>query len=55
MENATAFSDDLLRQLMAVGQVDIVVGVPTLNNAATIADVAARCTGLPATFPARAR
>jgi glucosylglycerate synthase len=28
-------SDDLLRQLMAVGQVDVVVGVPTLNNAAT--------------------
>ena len=32
--------DDLLRQLMAVGQVDIVVGLPTLNNAGTIADAA---------------
>ena len=31
----------LLRQLMAVGQVDILVGLPTLNNAATVVDVAA--------------
>jgi hypothetical protein len=30
-------SDDLLRSLVAVGQVDILVGVPTLNNAPTIA------------------
>ena len=39
MENETAFSDALLRQLIAVGQVDILVGLPTLNNAATITDV----------------
>ena len=39
MENETALSDALLRQLIAVGQVDILVGLPTLNNAATIADV----------------
>jgi hypothetical protein len=32
-------SDDLLRQLMATGHVDILVGVPTLNNAATVVDV----------------
>jgi hypothetical protein len=32
-------SDALLRQLMAVGQVDVVVGLPTLNNAATVIDV----------------
>lgn len=37
MPHATLLSDDLLRRLMAVGQVDIVVGVPTLNNAGTIA------------------
>ena len=39
MENETTFSDALLRQLIAVGQVDILVGLPTLNNAATISDV----------------
>ena len=32
-------SDALLRQLIAVGQVDILVGLPTLNNAATVAEV----------------
>jgi hypothetical protein len=32
-------SDDLLRQLVATGHVDILVGVPTLNNAATVVDV----------------
>ena len=35
----SALSDALLRQLMAVGQVDILVGLPTLNNAATVVDV----------------
>jgi hypothetical protein len=35
----SALSDALLRQLIAVGQVDILVGLPTLNNAATVADV----------------
>ena len=29
-------SDDLLRQLVAVGQVDLLVGLPTVNNASTI-------------------
>jgi hypothetical protein len=32
-------SDELVHELMAVGQVDILVGIPTLNNAATIAGV----------------
>jgi glucosylglycerate synthase len=36
----TALTDDLLRQLVSVGQVDILVGIPTFNNAATVSDVA---------------
>jgi hypothetical protein len=32
-------SDELLRQLIAVGQVDVIVGVPTFNNAPTVAHV----------------
>jgi hypothetical protein len=32
-------SDELLRQLIAVGQVDVIVGVPTYNNAPTVAPV----------------
>ena len=40
MEHESILSDALLRQLMAVGQVDILVGLPTLNNAATVVDVA---------------
>lgn len=40
MEHESTLSDALLRQLMAVGQVDVLVGLPTLNNAATILDVA---------------
>jgi len=32
-------SDELLRQLMAVGEVDVLVGLPTLNNASTVAGV----------------
>jgi hypothetical protein len=39
LEHESALSDTLLRQLMAVGQVDILVGLPTLNNAATVTDV----------------
>ena len=39
MENESTLSDALLRQLIAVGQVDILVGLPTLNNAATIVNV----------------
>jgi hypothetical protein len=48
-------SDDLLRQLVAVGHVDILVGVPTLNNASTIVEVVrAAQAGLGRYFP-RAR
>ena len=39
VENQSTLSDALLRQLIAVGQTDILVGLPTLNNAATIVDV----------------
>ncbi|MEP7027195.1 MAG: hypothetical protein ABI960_01240 [Candidatus Eisenbacteria bacterium] len=39
MARSSILSDELLRQLVAVGQVDILVGVPTFNNAATIQSV----------------
>jgi glucosylglycerate synthase len=39
VEQESTLSDALLRQLIAVGQVDILVGLPTLNNASTIVDV----------------
>ncbi len=39
METESTLPDVLLRQLIAVGQVDVLVGLPTLNNAATIIDV----------------
>ena len=39
MDTDSALPDSLLRQLIAVGQVDVLVGLPTLNNAATIVDV----------------
>ena len=32
-------SDDLLRQFIAVGQVDVIVGLPTHNNASSVTDV----------------
>src|SRR5258706_5106892 len=38
-DDESTLSDALLRQLMAVGHVDIMVGLPTLNNAATIVEV----------------
>lgn len=45
-------NDDLLRQLIAVGQVDIVVGVPAFNHAATIAaTLRAAEAGLATAFP----
>jgi len=40
VEHQSILSDALLRQLMAVGQVDILVGLPTLNNSSTVVDVA---------------
>lgn len=39
MDTESSLPDALLRQLIAVGQVDVLVGLPTLNNAATIIDV----------------
>jgi glycosyltransferase involved in cell wall biosynthesis len=39
VEYQSTLSDAFLRQLMAVGQVDVLVGLPTLNNAATVVDV----------------
>jgi hypothetical protein len=39
VELQSTLSDGLIRQLMAVGQVDVLVGLPTLNNAATVLDV----------------
>jgi hypothetical protein len=39
VSDETILSDDLLRQITAAGEVDILVGVPTLNNSDTIARV----------------
>lgn len=41
MAEETLLSDDFLRQLINVGEVDILVGLPTHNNAKTIAPVVA--------------
>lgn len=39
MTRATLLSDELVSHLVAVGQVDILVGVPTLDNASTVGRV----------------
>ena len=39
MSDETLLTDDVLRQITAAGEVDILVGVPTLNNHDTIARV----------------
>jgi hypothetical protein len=39
VDTDSTLPDALLRQLIAVGQVDVLVGLPTSNNAATIVDV----------------
>ena len=39
MAHDSLLSDELLQHLMAVGHVDVLVGVPTLNNATTIRPV----------------
>lgn len=36
MPPESLFTDELLRQLMAVGQVDVLVGIPTYNNATSV-------------------
>jgi len=40
LADESILSDDLLRQLISVGEVDVVVGLPTHNNAKTAAHVA---------------
>ena len=39
MDTESTLPDALLKQLIAVGQVDVLVGLPTLNNASTVIDV----------------
>lgn len=39
MAQRTILTDDFLRYLMAVGQADVLVGLPTFNNAATVTDI----------------
>ena len=39
MEDGTFLTDDFLRQLINVGEVDILVGLPTHNNARTVGSV----------------
>jgi hypothetical protein len=51
----SVLSDELLRQLMAVGQVDVLVGIPTLNNAATVGHVVHAVHGAFAKYFARER
>ncbi len=52
MPEETFLSDDFLRQIMAAGQADILVGVPTLNNRDTIQQiVSAVRVGLVKYFP----
>ena len=52
MADDTFLSDEFVRQLTAVGEVDIVVGVPTFNNRETIGRVlSALQVGLVKYFP----
>lgn len=41
MAEESFLTDDLLRQLISVGEVDLLVGIPSLNNSATIANTVA--------------
>ncbi|MGD0962561.1 MAG: hypothetical protein ABSA57_01520 [Candidatus Acidiferrales bacterium] len=41
MAEESFLTDDLLRQLISVGEVDLLVGIPSLNNVATIANAVA--------------
>lgn len=45
MSERSALTDELLRQLVSVGQVDVLVGIPTFNNAATVREVAKAAMG----------
>lgn len=52
MTRTSLLSDDLVRQLVAVGQVDVLAAVPTFNDAATVAPlVTALHVGLAKHFP----
>ena len=37
MAEESFLEDDFIRQLMSVGEVDLLVGIPSYNNASTIA------------------
>src|ERR1700730_2805771 len=39
LEDENFLSDDFLRQLITVGEVDILVGLPTPNNAKTVGPI----------------
>jgi glucosylglycerate synthase len=45
LEDQTFLSDDFLRQLINVGEVDILVGLPTHNNAKTIGSIVEKIQG----------
>src|ERR1700719_4460852 len=52
LEDETFLTDDFLRQLINVGEVDILVGLPTHNNAKTVGPVVqAVQAGLLRSFP----
>lgn len=52
LEDETFLTDDFLRQLINVGEVDIVVGLPTYNNAKTISSILHTIrSGILQTFP----
>ena len=56
MPEESILSDDFVRELMNVGEVDIVVGVPTYNDAQTVGQVVqAVRAGLLQVLSARAR
>src|ERR1700719_391979 len=52
LEDETFLSDDFLRQLINVGEVDILVGLPTHNNAKTVGSIVHTIrTGILRSFP----
>ncbi len=55
MRRPSLFSDTLLRDLMAAGQADVLVGIPTLDNAATVGPVVRAVTETFATHLLRER
>src|ERR1700756_1298840 len=52
LEDETFLTDDFLRQLINVGEVDILVGLPTHNNAKSIGPIVRTIrSGILSTFP----